>query len=285
MPTNPIPVFTPASSPPSAAASVFTPASPAPSAAASVFAAPSITPALPGVILPPVNGSFATVTINPAGGDNSVIYTANAVGTAGNDITVGYATPAVQATTTVQVAGNAITVTPGTKAQMIVTGTLTSNGSTPVVFGKALYAGLSSSKASYKSTPGDSMQLPVIRWNGSIWILMSPDLSFWHSSDNVATPDLVTTWVPQGSATGTPVVTAGVSRAEQVITEVNASSAAAALVTASASGTVTGSVAAVSATNLSGGASGPSSTPPSAPSVFTRPVISPTAPPAILPSA
>lgn len=78
-----IPVFTPASSPPSAAPrSVFTPATPTasaaasvfvpdsspPSAAASVFAVPSITPALPGVILPlPVVATAATGTITVTG--------------------------------------------------------------------------------------------------------------------------------------------------------------------------------------------------------------------------
>ena len=203
----------------------------------------------------PVNEAAASVTINPTGADNSVTYTADAAGAAGNDITITYATPAAQSTTTVGVVGDAITVTPGTKARMLVTGTLTSDGSTPVVFTDLLYAGIDEGKAvfSHEATWEFTVNYSVY-WVGSKWILRSLSGATWESTDAVATPDLVTTWVPQGAATGTPTVTAATSSAQQVITAVNASGSASALVTAAASGTVTGAVAAVTATSLTGGA-------------------------------
>lgn len=199
----------------------------------------------------PVIGDVAAVTINPAGADNSIVYTAQAAGSAGNAITIAYATPAAQSATTVGVAGNAITVMPGTKARMVISGELTSNGSTPVVFSEPLtYAGVHNSKAQYY----DSEDINSISWDGTKWtIFIATPEARWESSENVATPDLVTTWTPQASETGSPVVTSGISSAAQVIEAVNDSVAAYALVDAAASGTVTGAVASVAATNLTGG--------------------------------
>jgi hypothetical protein len=189
----------------------------------------------------------AFLLVDPTGDDNSVLYTAKASGSAGELVSVAYDTPATQATTTVAVTGEAITVTPGTKARMVIGGTLTSDGSTPFVFGDLLYAGTLNGKAKYSIDPSDPFQLQrTARWNGTDWILggTSP---MWASADAVATPDLVTTWVATGIATGTPTVTAGISSAAQVIAAVNASTPAAALVTATTSGASTGPVAAVAA--------------------------------------
>jgi hypothetical protein len=199
----------------------------------------------------PVNETAATATINPSGADNSVLYTAVAgQGADGNDITLTYATPAAVATTAVGVVTDAITVTPGTKARMVIAGTLTSDGSTPVVFPVLLYAGLVGGRPAYES--GDY----GLSWGGTDWLLTDDLGNTWLSSDDVATPDLVGVWAPLSPpVTGNPTVTAGTSSAAQVITAVNASGPAAALVTASASGTVTGAVAAVAATNLTGGVS------------------------------
>jgi hypothetical protein len=199
---------------------------------------------------------FATLTIDPTGADNSVIYTADTPGTGGNAITVAYATPAVQATTTVAVSTNAITVTPGTKARMVVTGTLTTDGTTPVVFDPLIYAGIAATKSGY-SHDGSVVDIlgDEIHWVTLLnkWQIRKNGTVLFQSSDAVATPDLVTTWVPQGSTTGTPSVTAGISSAAQVIAAVNASTPAAALVTAAAAGIVTGAVATVAAANLTGG--------------------------------
>lgn len=208
----------------------------------------------------------ALVTINPTGADNSVTYTAEQAGAVGNNISITYATPAVLATTTVAVVGTAITVTPGTKARMAVTGSLTANGSTPVVFPSLSYAGTHNGKAIYTSTGVNGQYEPYTALWGiapNLWYLTDYDRNaIWSSPENVATPDLVTTWTPvynmgsETTPTGTPTITAVISSAAQVIAAVNASAPAAVLVTASASGTVTGAVAAVSATNLIGGSGG-----------------------------
>lgn len=62
----------------------------------------------------PVNAVAATGTLNPAGADNSILYTADTKGTAGNGITIEYAISGVgSAVLSVGVIGNAILVTAG----------------------------------------------------------------------------------------------------------------------------------------------------------------------------
>jgi hypothetical protein len=188
------------------------------------------------------------VIIDPNGEDNSIIYTAAAAGAAGNSITIRYLS-ASGAATVVGVVGNAITVTPG-KLRMILTGTLTSNGSTPYTLTPYIYTGILNERPRYSWNPADPFELETIFWTGSNWSLGDGK---WISTDDVATPDLVTSWVPQSPATGTPVVTAGISTAAEVIAAINASAAASALVNVAASGAVTGAVGARFATNLNGG--------------------------------
>lgn len=96
-----------------------------------------------------------------------------------------------------------------------VTGTLT-DGTDPVVFPALLEAGTASGKTVYTdlggyygaggydyiciwTVPGDLFQL--------VKFVSGTPVAAWYSTDDVATPDLVTTWLPSGSATGTPVVT------------------------------------------------------------------------------
>jgi len=94
---------------------------------------------------------------------------------------------------------------PPVNEEIDVTGALTSDGSTPIVINLPLaYNGISNSKPVYYD-PGDGN---AIEWSGTYWaFITSAPAAEWRSSENVATPDLVTTWTPQGSATGTPVVT------------------------------------------------------------------------------
>jgi len=62
----------------------------------------------------PVHGVAATITINPTGTDNSILYTADTVGAAGNDISVQYAISGVGSTVlSVAVDAGAILVTAG----------------------------------------------------------------------------------------------------------------------------------------------------------------------------
>lgn len=72
----------------------------------------------------PVNAVAATGTLNPAGADNSILFTALTKGTAGNGITVQYAISGVgDAVLSVGVIGNAILVTAGsaTLASAVIT--------------------------------------------------------------------------------------------------------------------------------------------------------------------
>jgi hypothetical protein len=198
----------------------------------------------------------AAATIDPAGNDNAVVFTAVEDGEDGNAISVEYAAPGGSAQTTVSVTGTAITVTPAAKARMILSGTLTDYYGQPVTTPlEFLFAGFQGDKPVYAAGP-----LSNVMWFGNQWAWYLDEVLAFYSTQDVATPDLVTSWTPNGSATGTPVVTAAVASAAQVISAVNGSVAASALVTASASGASTGAVAAVAETNLTGGAGGASLT-------------------------
>lgn len=216
----------------------------------------------------PVNGVTAAVTLDPTGADNSITFTAVTSGADANDITVAIATPAVQATTDVAVVAEAITVTPGTKARMIVTGTLS-----PDVTGELIYAGggASSFDAVWTTdgelSPSLSGQWAKLFfsfgnwtihvWNDGVFVEDSSFVGPYSGEGEYEWPDEGTPWDVAGIVfTGVATVTAGTTSAQQVIDAVNADVTAAALVTASASGTVTGAVAAVTATNLSGGVAG-----------------------------
>jgi hypothetical protein len=190
------------------------------------------------------------VLINPTGADNSIDWTAVAGwGYQGNATTITYAAPvALQATTLCAAVGQAITVTPGAKARMTVAGTLyagpgETNARTFAVLG---YLGLANGKNLY--TNSDYCQ-----WDGAKFNLVHHSGGTWTSTDPVATPDLVTTWTPVGTANGTPVVSAAASSAAQVIAAGIADAATALLAVPVANGTVTGAVAAVTATNLATG--------------------------------
>lgn len=75
----------------------------------------------------------------------------------------------------------------------------------PVVFAAMPESGLLNGKMTYTSNDGECW------WeNGGPWYLQgSADVyqPQWRSFDDVATPDLVTTWEPTGDALGIPVVT------------------------------------------------------------------------------
>ena len=200
----------------------------------------------------------ATLTVDPTGTNNSVLYTAHTAGTAGNAITVAYATPAAQATTGVAVVGNAITVTPGTKARMVLSGGL--SGTLDHVSGEGQSAKYSNNGLPLGTFPATVAGL-YGEYTSGYWHIKqvatdgAPASSYTASATGGTWPDSTGNNPFGGSVT----VTAATSSAAQVIAAVNASSPAYALVTASASGTVTGAVAAITAASLTGGASGTSS--------------------------
>lgn len=213
----------------------------------------------------------ASVTLDPAGADNSIALTAVEAGAAGNDITVEILSSATQETTDVSVVSDAITVTPGSKARMIVSGTLT-DGTDPVVFPE-LYAVEGSPEAIWTSDgsasfalSGDWYSVKSVAAFGAVstWSLRQYTdgalISAWITGSAPWPPS--SGWTPTGACTGTPTISDGTSSAAQVIAAINGNGAASALVTASASGASTGAVAAVSATNLSGGSGTALASPP-----------------------
>ena len=203
----------------------------------------------------PVNGAYATVTMDPTGSNNSVTYTSIAQSSSANSISIAYASPAAAALTTVAVTGSAIVVTPATKANLTATGTTPAMAACAAV----VYAGCglgyiysSDGVASYGSGPSraayynDGSKWLFWQWDGSSSLVVAG-----YSTTNAATPDGLTYVLTTG--TGAASITASTTTAAQVIAAVNAAPAAAALVVATAFGTVTGAVAALSPTYLSGG--------------------------------
>ena len=203
----------------------------------------------------------ATLLIDPAGADNSVLYTANTAGTGGNAISVAYAAPVAQATTTVAVVSNAITVTPGTKARMTVTGATTFPNPT-MLYGGTINSQPFWSAGGWTYNGPNNAGASAIFYDGTKWIITSETQYTAELTSSAQYPDGLTGWtVTLGS--GLPTVASGVTSAQQVINEVNRStgfppvlSPSAVLVTASVSGPSTGAVAAVAATYLTGGSSG-----------------------------
>ena len=208
----------------------------------------------------PVNGVAATLTVDPAGSNNSVLYTAAATGTTGNAISIAYTSPAAGSLTGVSVTGPAISVTPVTNARVTTTGTTPALAECGAVnYGAGLKVYNSDGQLSY-APPGFGAVTGRTAWysDGTAWFVWQ-----WNTAGTVlyaatitsaaATPDLVVgTWTVT-TGTGQPVITAATTTAAQVIAAINATPAAAALVIASAYGTVTGPVASFSAANLSGG--------------------------------
>lgn len=99
-----------------------------------------------------------------------------------------------------------VDITEGTPVneKLTITGTLTSNGTTPVTFPFLYKSGTQSGKSKYEDSTGQY----ISNWDGSQWTVGSNDTpeAYWTSSENVATPDLVVTWTPASPATGTPSV-------------------------------------------------------------------------------
>lgn len=241
---------------PPAAAPGTPPVTPAPAAAApgdvvSVFSAPTASPIAQTVIGPaPASPSTPPVTPAPAAaapvaiggvftppavatsvtigeGNAAIIYSIKpGVGTA----SIEHLAPSAKATTDVTVTGSAVEVAPGTKPQMVVTGATTAGVNGIYEFRDSLvdyWVNVSNLAGTYpaKLTPNSG------RW----YVGKEGDAPL--STDYLAESTDVSTY-PDGSAydapsigTGTVTVTAAASSASQVLTALNASTAAKALLT------------------------------------------------------
>lgn len=163
----------------------------------------------------------ASVTLEPTGTDNDLLLTAKTAGVAGNDLTSEVVIVADSTDLTVEKSAGKTTVTSGDKRRMIVTGELTSDGVSEVTFEPLVFHSMSLAKITYMNEgfPGDG-ESDGITGDGGItkeFIIIKSGVVLFKSLENAASPDLVTTWVPEGSATGTPVVTAATATASQAI--------------------------------------------------------------------
>lgn len=122
--------------------------------------------------------------------------------------------------------------------QMSVTGTLTSNGSTPVVFPSLAFQSSSFGGVSRYGAGviGDTTQYQLYRDAFSnVWKLAYVEsagvVREWSGNGSgQASPVLVTTWTAQGSATGTPVVTTGTALTAPIAHDATAAAVQSALV-------------------------------------------------------
>lgn len=97
-----------------------------------------------------------------------------------------------------------------------VSGTMTTDGSTPLTFPQLQYCEEVNGRPAWSSTGDYSPSLSVVGytllfWDGFFWILMKVTsvgvFVGFQSNEDVATPDDAVTWEPSGAATGTPVFT------------------------------------------------------------------------------
>lgn len=90
----------------------------------------------------------------------------------------------------------------GIPSAMTVTADLTIDGTAPAVFPQLAYSSMVVGRPRFENVDGS-----YVEWDGTYWLLNhGPSASQWLSTDNVATPDLIITWIPDAPATGIPVL-------------------------------------------------------------------------------
>jgi len=112
---------------------------------------------------------------------------------------------AVEFTATAKITGEVFPVFP----TMTITGTLTTDGSTPPTFPALLFAGINEGKTAYTSTGSAIGELDysyALWWGGTRFSLMD-GTAFWYSDSASLIPDEADDWYVEASETGTPIVT------------------------------------------------------------------------------
>lgn len=215
----------------------------------------------------------ASLTLFDGVADSGIVIEAVANGPEGNEISVAVAAGnAAASDVSITVSGKAIVITPPARtARMMVTGTLTSDGSTPVVVPVLTRVADFSGYPAYYSDPNpDPIALGFPRWQllhfPGQWVLRYQESVFstayqWISTGDGATPDAATwTGSAQSPATGVPSFAPETDNtAADIITAINADSFASLLVTAENQEDSDGSavVGTAAAANLSGGTTTP----------------------------
>jgi hypothetical protein len=173
----------------------------------------------PANLLPLDEARAATATLNPTGTNNDILITAAATGPDGNLLTAEIATSTGHALTVAKTA-NHILITAGAKHRITITGTLS-----PDVTETHLFGTLQNDRPAYYYPEFTLSFTSIIYWTGTKWLIItnppSPGTS-WESTEDRATPDLVTSWTATGSATGTPTLVASPPTAAQAIAAANA---------------------------------------------------------------
>jgi len=206
-----------------------------------------------------VESTTAQINIYPGGENNGILLVAQTPGPSGNEISLTLVPGgATVSTMSVEVLGNAITVTFAVVPSSVTnTADLFISGS-PLLVGEMLLDGFFNGKPFYRQAAAEELSYDL-GWDGAQWVLnVSHPSAGWTSSDDVDSPDLITTWVAQSPGTGSPDFAATIeNKASEVIDAITADNAASLLVTAvNAQGhDGTGVVSAVEATYLEGGSS------------------------------
>jgi len=205
-------------------------------------------------------GAKASVTIDPTGADNALLYTAVTSGVAGNAISVQYTNPGISNTLSVEVQGDNITVKLGTNGSGVITSTAgdiltavnahTEAAALVLVTAPGASTGLVTEiSQTYLTNRNTSLTYTALEagseGNEITVAYINPGVLTASTTVAVTTKAIAVTLAHDGTN-----ITA---TAAAVKSAVEGSADAAALVSVTANGTVTGVVSAVSATALDGG--------------------------------
>lgn len=194
------------------------------------------------------NGSVAAaarlVVFSDQGVEHGIDFEAVTADDSFNGVVISVGSPAPSGSVTVEYDDSGvIEIVLRSQMQIEVAGGLTYGDDQPLTFPALVYAGGVNGKAAFTDDGTIISHEFMVRWTGTQWILFQLVLGNqkgFYSTDDVATPDLVTTWIPFDDEEGTPVVTATtVSTIADLVTAFNADVDVAAIATATAFGTDT----------------------------------------------
>jgi len=209
---------------------------------------------------------ITTAALTTGTEDSSILWTAATTGPAGNDVAIQIDAPA--GALDLDISQSPLVIVTPAFVSATVTGTLTSDGSTPYAFDTMSFASMADGKPIFSGL----VETEQCYWSGTAWVLTNDTTGIvFTSSAAVASPDLVpagawhtTTnphgWKPTSPATGTPVVVVTITTAAQIVAAVEAANVASPILlrcTAELPAGTDGSgmPAAAAAVNLSGGSS------------------------------
>jgi len=216
--------------------------------------------------IPPVNAVFATGTTGFVGTKNAILYTATLIGAAGNSLSRRIIIGALANVTTVSVSGSLLTITAGGRARVRLTpepspDEPTDTGSTSFTSNITLvFAGIENGAPAWSEDGNKSSSGQFyLYYTGTVYRLDREDGDDEYSAEyggSTTGPNASASTVATGS--GFFAISYLASTAAEAITAINASAAAAELMTAVAvSGSdSTGALESWAETSLSGGVTG-----------------------------